>query len=280
MTDSTTTTSPTTPVPRPPDGDFTGSPYLRLTREDSFAHLVVDRPEARNALTNAMYFGIRYASKRVDADPDLHGLLITGTGDVFIPGGDLGRRTPDSWMDFSVLGGDTLPFDTLRQSVKPVVCAINGICQGGGFMIALCSDVAVAAESATFRVPELFRGIADLYYAQMLPRIVGPVRTRDLMFTGRTLTAREAVDWGLIARVVPDEQLMDTATDVLRQCATTAPDARLQTKRVLDAHMGLYDRIGMAAGLRGDEFIEGWQAFSERRAPEWVPEDLRRPGRL
>jgi enoyl-CoA hydratase/carnithine racemase len=280
MTDSTTTISPTTPTPRPPDGDFTGSPYLRLTREDSFAYLVVDRPEARNALTNAMYFGIRYASKRVDADPDLHGLLITGTGDVFIPGGDLGRRTPDSWMDFSILGGDTLPFDTLRQSVKPVVCAINGICQGGGFMIALCSDVAVAAESATFRVPELFRGIADLYYAQMLPRIVGPVRTRDLMFTGRTLTAREAVDWGLIARVVPDGHLMDTATEVLRQCATTAPDARLQTKRVLDAHTGLYDRIGMAAGLRGEEFVEGWQAFSERRPPEWVPEALRRPGRL
>lgn len=275
MTDSTDITAP-----RPPDGDFTGSPYLRLTREGSIAQLVVDRPAARNALTSAMYFGIRYAVQRVDADPALHGLLITGTGDVFIPGGDLGRRAPDSWMDFSVLGGDVLPFETLRQSVKPVVCAINGICQGGGFMIALCSDLAVAAESATFRVPELFRGIADLYYAQMLPRIVGPVRTRDLMFTGRTLTAREAVDWGLIARVVPDEQLMDTATDVLGRCATTAPDARLQTKRVLDAHMGLYDRIGMADSLRGEEFVEGWQAFSERRAPEWVPVELRRPGRL
>lgn len=280
MTDSTSKTASTTPGPRPPEGDYTGSPYLRLTREASFAHLVVDRPEARNALTNAMYFGIRYASRLVDADPDLYGLLITGTADVFIPGGDLARRTPDSWMDFSVLGGDTLPFDTLRQSVKPVVCAINGICQGGGFMIALCSDMAVAAESATFRVPELFRGIADMYYAQMLPRIVGPVRARDLMFTGRTLTAGEAADWGLIARVVPDDQVVAAATEVLQQCARTAPDARLQTKRVLDAHMGLYDRIGMAAGLRGDEFAEGRRAFSERRAPEWVPEDLRRPGRL
>ncbi|MGC5255680.1 enoyl-CoA hydratase/isomerase family protein [Gordonia sp. DT218] len=266
--------------PSPPEGDFTGSPYLRLTREGSFAHLVVDRPEARNALTNAMYFGIRYASQRVDEDPDLHGMLITGTGNVFIPGGDLGRRGPDAWMDFSILGGDALPFNTLRHSVKPVICAINGICQGGGFMIALCSDVAVAAESATFRVPELLRGIADLYYAQMLPRIIGPVRTRDLMFTGRTLTAQEALDWGLIARVVPDESLMDAATELLRQCATTAPDARLQTKRVLDAHMGLHDRIGMAASLRGPEFVEGWQAFSEHRAPEWVPEELRRPGRL
>ncbi len=271
---------PAASVPAAPQGDWLGSPYLRFSRNGSFAHLVVDRPEARNALTSAMYFGIRYASKHVDSEVELDGLLITGTGDVFIPGGDLGRRTPDSWMDFSVLGGDALPFDTLRQSVKPVVCAVNGICQGGGFMIALCSDVAVAAESATFRVPELFRGIADLYYAQMLPRIVGPVRTRDLMFTGRTLTAREAVDWGLIARVVPDEDLLDTATEILRQCASTAPDARLQTKRVLDSHMGLYDRIGMAASIHGPEFVEGWHAFSQHRAPEWVSPDLRRPGRL
>lgn len=262
-------------VPSPPEGDWLGSPYLRFAREGAFARLTVDRPDARNALTNAMYFGIRYASTRVDSEDALDGLLITGTGDVFIPGGDLGRRTPDSWMDFSVLGGDVLPFDTLRQSVKPVVCAINGICQGGGFMIALCSDVSVAAESANFRVPELFRGIADLYYAQMLPRIVGPVRARDLMFTGRTLTAHEAVDWGLI-----DEELLESATEVLRTCASTAPDARLQTKRVLDSHMGLYDRIGMSASIRGTEFKEGWRAFSERRPPEWVPSDSRRPGRL
>lgn len=266
--------------PSPPQGDWLGSPYLTFVRDGSFAHLTVDRPDARNALTNAMYFGIRYASKRVDAEDTLDGLLITGTADVFIPGGDLGRRTPDSWMDFSTLGGDVLPFDTLRQSHKPVVSAVNGICQGGGFMIALCSDVSVAAESATFRVPELFRGIADLYYAQMLPRIVGPVRARDLMFTGRTLTAREAVDWGLIARVVPDEELLDAATEILRTCASTAPDARLQTKRVLDAHMGLYDRIGMAASIRGPEFEEGWRAFSEHRPPDWVSADLRRPGRL
>lgn len=274
------TNLPVTSESSGPEGDWLGTPYLRFSREGAFARVTVDRPDARNALTSAMYFGIRYASKRVDSDDKLNGLLITGVGDVFIPGGDLGRRTPDSWMDFSVLGGDVLPFDTLRQSVKPAVCAINGICQGGGFMIALCSDVSVAAESATFRVPELFRGIADLYYAQMLPRIIGPVRARDLMFTGRTLTAQEAVDWGLIARVVPDEELLTSAREVLRQCATTAPDARLQTKRVLDAHAGLYDRIGMAASIRGPEFVEGWQAFSERRAPEWVPEDLRRPGRL
>ena len=98
---------------------------------------------------------------------------------------------------------DITPFETLRQSVKPVVSAVNGLCQGGGLQIAMCSDMAVVSDRATFRVPELYRGIADTYYGQMLARIIGPVRTRDLMFTGRTLTARRRLDWGMVARVVP-----------------------------------------------------------------------------
>ena len=84
---------------------------------------------------------------------------------------------------------DALPFDTLRQSAKPVVAAVNGLCQGGGLQIALCADMAVVSDRATFRVPELYRGIADTYYSHMLARLIGPVRTRDLMFTGRTLSA-------------------------------------------------------------------------------------------
>ena len=77
-------------TPRPPDGDWLGTPYLHFTREGAFGVCRLDRPEARNAMTPAMYFGIRYAVRHVDADPDLAGLLITGTGDVFAPGGDMG----------------------------------------------------------------------------------------------------------------------------------------------------------------------------------------------
>src|ERR1700759_3584738 len=95
-------------APRPPEGDWLGTPYLRFERPPPFAHLTVDRPAARNALTQSMYFGIRYAVRRVDADPDLAGLLITGTGDVFIPGGDLGGGDgSDDWLTFgSALGMD------------------------------------------------------------------------------------------------------------------------------------------------------------------------------
>ena len=150
-------------------------------------------------MTPAMYFGIKYAIGHVEADPDLAGLLITGTGDVFAPGGDLGGGGDDNWLTFgAALGMDVTPFEKLRQSTKPVVSAVNGLCQGGGLQIALCSDMAVVSDRATFRVPELFRGIADTYYSQMLARLIGPVRTRDLMLTGRTLTAAEAEDWGMV----------------------------------------------------------------------------------
>lgn len=268
---------------RPPEGDWLGTPHLRLERHGALARCVIDRPLKRNALTAAMYFGIRYAVNRTDGDDSLAGLLITGTGDVFAPGGDLSGGPDEGSGDLPrLLGMDSVPFDALRQARKPVVSAVNGLCQGGGLMIAMLSDVAVVSERATFRVPELFRGIADTHYAQILSRQVGPARARDLMLTGRRLSAPEAVEWGLVSRVVAHDELMGEATEVLLACCRTAPDARLQVKRTFDDYYGLYDRIGMVRSLGGPEAREGWLAFSERRAPSWVHPDLPPPpeGRL
>jgi enoyl-CoA hydratase len=267
--------------PRPPDGDWLGTPFLRFERKGAFAICTLDRPKARNAMTPAMYFGIRYAISRVSADPDLAGLLITGTGDVFAPGGDLGQSAEDNWMDFaSTMGMDVTPFDVLRQSAKPVVAAVNGLCQGGGLQIAMCSDLAVVSDRATFRVPELFRGIADTYYSQVLARLIGPVRTKDLMFTGRTLTAQEALDWGMVARVVPHADLLDVAKELLGQCCRTAPAARSVVKASLDNYLGLFDRIGMQTSMFGPEAREGFRAFKEKNSPTWVHPELQLEGRL
>jgi enoyl-CoA hydratase len=164
---------------RPPEGDWLGTPFLRFDRDGPLALVTVDRPEARNSMTPAMYFGLRYAIDHVNADETLAGLMVTGTGDVFIPGGDLGGDTTDGWADLPRLRGmDNPPFEAVRLSRKPVVCAVNGIAQGGGLMIAMLSDVAVASDRATFRAPELFRGIADTNYGQILPRQIGPARAR------------------------------------------------------------------------------------------------------
>src|ERR1700751_3294816 len=111
----------TTTTPRPPEGDWLGTPYLRFTRDGPFGVCTLDRPEARNAMTPAMYFGIRYAVRHVDADPDLAGLLITGTGDVFAPGGDMGGGdgSPNRVRFGRAPGMGGTPVRTLRPWVGP-----------------------------------------------------------------------------------------------------------------------------------------------------------------
>ncbi|MCU1401408.1 MAG: Enoyl-CoA hydratase/isomerase [Acidimicrobiales bacterium] len=268
-------------APRPPEGDWLGTPYLRFERRGSIAVVTVDRPERRNSMTPAMYFGVRYAIDHVARTPELAGLLLTGTGDVFIPGGDLGGDNRDGWADLpNLLGMDNTPFDAVRRSPKPVVCAVNGLAQGGGLMIAMLADVSIASDRATFRAPELMRGIADTNYAQILPRQIGPARARDMLMTGRTVSSAEAADWGLVARTVPHEELEAAALDALAWCCRSAPSARNEVKRVLDRYYGTYDRIAMDSSLAGEETVEGFIAFKERRNPSWVPTDLRTDGRL
>jgi enoyl-CoA hydratase len=264
-----------------PRGDWLGTPHVRLERRGPLAWYTVDRPEARNAMTAAMYFAVRYAIDRVTREDDLAGMVLTGTDDVFIPGGDLGSAVEEGWAaTVGVMGLDTLPFEALRNSRKPVVSAVNGICQGGGLLMAMLSDIAVASERATFRAPELYRGIADTGYAAYLPAQIGPARARDMLFSGRTLSAAEALDWGLVTRVVAHEDLCDEARSAVEACSRTAPKARLAVKRVVNQVYGHSDRMSMEDSLSGSECAEGWLAFKERRSPSWVPPSLSVPGRL
>jgi enoyl-CoA hydratase len=268
---------------RPPEGDWLGTPFVRLERDGSLARCTIDRPERRNAMTGAMYFAVRYALTLLNHDDSLSGLLITGTGDVFIPGGDMGADQVDEWSPaLRALGWDNTPFDALRTSRKPVVSAVNGIAQGGGMMIAMLSDVAVASERATFRAPELLRGISDRHYGQILPRQIGPARARDLLLTGRTLDAAEAVDWGVVSRIAEHDALLDVATDVLVQCCRTGPTSRAFLKSDLRSYYGEFDRVGMETIRWNGEAAEGFAAFKERRPPAWVAPDLWPPdgGRL
>jgi enoyl-CoA hydratase len=266
--------------PRPPKDDWCGTPYIRLERDPPFARLVVDRPEFKNTLTPAMYFGIRHAVDQLNRSEDLAGLLILAEGETFITGGDLGNALDDTWDGLGELGMDVLPFDTIRRSPKPVVVAVNGLCQGGGLMIAMVADLAVASERATFRAPELLRGIADTYYGQILPRQIGPARARDFLLTGRQIDAEVALEWGLVARTAEHHSLTNEATAALTECCYMAPRARAEVKKVMDRFYGTFDRQSMEHSLDLEERSEGWRAFKERRAPAWIPAEIRPEGRL
>ena len=254
--------------------DDLGAAGLRFERDGVIGWCVIDRPAARNALTPAMYYGIKRAVHLVNEDPGLAALIITGTGDVFAPGGDLGGRSePGDDLPAGLTGEDVLPFLTIRDSRAPVVAAVNGICQAGGLLIAMMADIAVASDRATFRVPELLRGIPDATYAAVLPAHVGIAVARDLLLSARRFDAAEAQRLGVISRVVPHDQLRDAAVQAVSEILRTAPIARAQVKRMLNDRYGLIDYQTMFLALQqSPEPREGMRAFMEKRQPAWVPE--------
>jgi enoyl-CoA hydratase len=266
--------------PAPPHADYLGTPFLHFERRGSVAWCIVDRPEARNALTPAMYFGIRRAVDVVNRDPDLAALVITGIDDVFIPGGELRDRQPDKWIDLvDVFGYDHIPFEAVRRSVKPVVSSVNGLAMGGGCILAMLSDIAVVSDRARFRLPEVLVGVTDSWCCSILPAHVGVARARDLMLAARELTAHEAEGWGLISRVVPHEELEERTNEAVAQLCRAAPQARFYVKRVLQSKYGNFDRVIHDASLDSAEFAEGKKAFEERRNPSWTSEEFRPKGR-
>ncbi|MCK9930845.1 enoyl-CoA hydratase/isomerase family protein [Frankia sp. Mgl5] len=256
--------------------DDLGAAGLRFERDGAIGWCIIDRPAARNALTPAMYFGIKRAVALVNKSPDLAALVITGTGDVFAPGGDLGSRSePGDSLPPDLGGEDVLPFLTIRDSQAPVVAAVNGICQAGGLLIAMMADIAVASDRATFRVPELLRGIPDATYAAVLPAHVGIAVARDLLLSARRFDAAEAQQLGVISRVVPHDELRDAAVRAVGEILQTAPAARLHVKRMLNERYGLIDYQTMFWAMRqSSEPREGMRAFMEKRAPAWVPDQF------
>jgi enoyl-CoA hydratase/carnithine racemase len=252
-----------------------GTRALRLERQGSVVWCTIDRPAARNALTPAMYYGIKRAVFLVNTDADLLALIITGTGDVFAPGGDLGGRSEPGETFPEVTGPDVLPFLAVRDSRAPVISAVNGICQAGGLLIAMLSDIAVVSDRATFRVPELLRGIPDATYAAALPAHVGMAVARDLLLSARPFDAAEALRIGLISRVVPHDELEDAALEAAHQVLRTAPDARAHAKRMLNERYGQIDYQTMFWALdHAAEPREGLRAFMEKRPPNWIPPDV------
>src|SRR5271156_5772638 len=222
-----------------------------------------------------MYYGLKRAVHLVNCNPDLAALIITGTGDVFAPGGDLGGRSDPGDEPTPDVGQDVLPFLAIRDSQAPVIAAVNGICQAGGLLIAMLADIAVVSDRATFRVPELLRGIPDATYAAVLPAHVGVAVARDLLLSARRFDAAEAQRLGVISRVVPHDELRAAALQATREILQTPPMARMHVKRMLNERYGLIDYQTMFWALdESPEPREGMAAFMEKRPPNWVPESL------
>ncbi|HVW32289.1 MAG TPA: enoyl-CoA hydratase-related protein [Acidimicrobiia bacterium] len=243
----------------------------------------LNRPEALNALDHASVLELAAALADADDDPRVAAILITGRGRAFSAGGDMKsylelQRDPVAFPRFM---DDLLEtFGAIKFMRKPVVALVNGVTAAGGLELLLACDFAFAAESARL-------GDAHLNYGQMggggslalLPRIIGPGRARELFFSGRLLSSAEALDWGLVNRVVPDEELMEAGLGFAASVAEKSPAAVANAKYAMNA--GWSDGTGLPAALRLEraraalycltlpDSMEGLQAFAEKRAPRY-----------
>ena len=164
-----------------------GTDHLHFDREPPLAWCSVDNPTRRNALTPEMYYVLNRAVEEFEGDSELRAMILTGVGDVFIPGGDMATDAKPS-TEVASVEGYKFPFEALRRCRKPVVAAINGVCQASGVLIAVMADVAVASDPSTFRFPELRRGVAGMWTGVLLPHFVGMARARELSRTAAGLT--------------------------------------------------------------------------------------------
>jgi len=247
------------------------SRFLRATKAAGVLRVIIDRPERRNALTIEMYHGLKKAAVLAENDPDVDVLLVGASGDYFCVGGEMGgQHEGGAAIDRVTDRFDLLPFVQLERCPKIVVMAINGMCQGGGLNMTLMSDISVVSDRATFRVPELLRGVADCFLGARLASRVGMARAKYLLFAAQYISAAEALAMGLVSRVVPHATLDAAVDETLGWIRQTGPRARTALKRDLNRHLPAIDFPMFAESLASDEVREGFAAFVAKRPPNWV----------
>ncbi|HKQ01521.1 MAG TPA: enoyl-CoA hydratase-related protein [Actinomycetes bacterium] len=241
--------------------------------EDGVAWLVIDRPEARNAINQAVGRGLWEGFRRFEEDPAAAVLVLTGTGEAFCAGADL--------KEMAALGLTVPPRDMAPnlgrnlQVTKPVIAAVNGPAFGGGFLLAQMCDLCVAGTSAQFAITEARWG-RGAPWAAPLPWLVPPRVAMELLLTGEPIDARRAYEVGLVNRVVPDPELRSEAGRLARRVAGNAPLSVRAAKAMVQASAGRDLDEAVEEGWRlfepvylSEDAQEGPRAFVERRPPSW-----------
>lgn len=251
---------------------------LRQTA-DGVLTLTLNRPDALNSFTVETKEALLAALKDAGRDKEVRALILTGAGRAFSAGQDLKERQAPGVSDLGTeLRVRYNPIIlAMRRLEKPIVGAINGVAAGAGISIALACDIVIAAENATFIEAFARVGLVpDTGSTWFLPRLVGPARAAEMMFTADPVDAATAERIGLISRVVPADKLMDEANALAGRLARSAPIALALAKRALNRafDMRLDDALDYEAQLqsiagRSDDHKEGVAAFVEKRPPNF-----------
>jgi enoyl-CoA hydratase len=262
--------------------DLAEVPHALVEQREHVLVVTMNRPHARNALSGPMMAILREAWNRVDEDPRIRVCVLTGADGAFCAGADLKAMTRSHPGDsFSSGGHDMSVIEALlkgRRLRKPLIAAVEGPAIAGGTEILQATDIRVAGQSARFGVSEARWGLFPLGgSAVRLPRQIPYTIAAELLLTGRHLTATEALAIGLIGRVVPDGQALQTALEIAGQIAANGPVAVQAILRTMRETEGMAEndafaieaRIGTAV-FASEDAKEGPRAFAEKRAPRFT----------
>lgn len=250
--------------------------------KDGIAHITLNRPEALNSINLELSKDLMQAVLECDEDPRIRAVVLSGNGRLFCAGGDLKTFTTQ---------GERLPYyvkevtaylhgavSRLTRMNPPVIAAVHGFAVGAGMSLALACDLVIAAETASFSVAYTRVGLTpDGSMSYFLPRLIGLKRALELTLTNRTLSAREALDWGLVTRVVPDGKLLSEANAMAVQLSAGPAKALGAAKRLI--HRGSTETLEtemenetqtIADIARTSDTHEAIRAFIEKRAPKFT----------
>jgi enoyl-CoA hydratase len=241
-----------------------------LLREDreGVVLLRMNRPDKRNAFNRDLSLAVSQALDDLEADDAARAVILTGVNEAFCAGADMTEALAS--IDEGLRG------DVAAQAIarvgrfpKPVIAAINGFAFGGGAVLACVCDIRLAVPNATFRFPGANYGL--VVGGTQLPKLVGPARAKELIFTARVVTADEAERIGLVNRIVPPDELEDAAWELALQIAANSPGALRWSKAVIDAattvEKGIELEIESNRALRGsDDHTARFRAATERVA--------------
>lgn len=255
-----------------------------VERTDGVMVIKFNRPERMNSLGGTLLAEFNAALLEGRADDRVRAFVVTGEGRAWNAGADLqamggGQRDENSarWNALDPIGEVGRTILNIRNSDKPTIAAVNGVAVGGGFGLCSAFDIRIASDQARFSTVFIKRALApDCGLSWFLPRLVGPERASELFFTGRMVDAAEALQLGIVSKVVLHETLMDEAMGLARTIANSPPSAMVFTRRAihnsltstLEQHLE-YEWVNQKACLRAPEFQEGVKAFLEKREPDW-----------
>lgn len=261
-------------------------PHLLFEREGHVAIVTFNRPEARNAWSLEMMARMADAWDEIDGDDDIRVAILTGAGGTFCAGADLklmhSDQSKDPWHA-RFRDDPELHWKAMLRSYrlkKPLIAAVEGYALGGGTEILQCTDIRVAAETATFGLTEAQYGLFPLGGSTVrLRRQVPYTFAMDMLLTGRRVSAQEALQWGLIGRTAPEGEALDHAREIAARIARNGPIAVQAIKRSAIESESLSEADGLARELQIGQPVfatkdarEGPRAFAERREPNFTCE--------